>query len=454
MKTMGEAFERNIRLAVVGPQDSVELIIRVGSEGYPALTLVPMIYEDASEAAELVLRPSADVDAWLFSGIAPYSYARSSGVTDKTFLYVPHTGPSLYRVLLQAVYRDKRDISAISFDSFRLQEISETLQDSGIPLPVIEMYPGRELSAKDITEWHYDLWQRGKVKFSITCFLATFKSLSKRRVPCYRIWPTRDAIRTSFDMAIRMVEGQRYKGSQIAVQHIAIDNFEEIQGRNSSAYTAKRHDLALYRLLLDYGEAINGTIVRGEGRYTVYSTRGSIEDFTAGLQSMPVIDALKRELTITVSGGIGFGSTAYEADRNAHVALQLSAKAGAGNWTVVTDDGKVVGPLGSPTGLRYSLRSTDALCRKWCRHLQVSATTVQRLWSVLDKLRGKPITAEELSRYLAINERSGRRLLKSCVKARIARIVGEEAPTRGRPSKLYRIEGTPVSSLRVRSSKT
>jgi len=54
------------------------------------------------------------------------------------------------------------------------------------------------------------------------------------------------------------------------------------------------------------------------------------ENATADLQSMPVIDALKRELTIPVSGGIGFGSTAYEVDRNAHTALQFSRKAGQG----------------------------------------------------------------------------------------------------------------------------
>lgn len=119
----------------------------------------------------------------------------------------------------------------------------------------------------------------------------------------------------------------------------------------------------------------------------------------------------------------------------------------------MTDAGQVVGPLGSPTGLRYALCSTDALCRQWSRRLKVSATTTQRLWSVLDKVRGKPLTAEELSRFLAISDRSARRLLRSCVEAGIARVVGDAAPTRGRPSRLYRFEATPASPLHARSPK-
>ena len=66
---------RKIKLAIVGPSDSVSLIEEVGQEFVDRIQLISCIYNDASEVPETIARHDADVDIWIFSGIVSYRYA-------------------------------------------------------------------------------------------------------------------------------------------------------------------------------------------------------------------------------------------------------------------------------------------------------------------------------------------------------------------------------------------
>lgn len=436
---MGELF----RFSVVGPRDSVELILNVGQISFPNITMIPMVYEDTFEAKNIFAPDSINVDAWLFSGIAPYSLISDSGKIHKHVFYVPHTGSSLYRVLLQAVYQDKQSIESISFDTFSYDEVKGVFLDLNGPIvfPKIRISPKEIDNPHDLSKWHYDLWKSGETKMSVTCYLRTYQELSEKGIPSYRVRPTRDAILTTIDQVIQSIERDRFKGSQISVQLVEIENFEALIGKSYSGHYAKRQDLELYGLLLDYGRSIDGSVYsRGDGRYTLYSTRGRIENYTHSLKTMPIIDLLKRNLKVPVCGGIGFGETAIEAERNANIAIQFSKNGGPGNWTFVSDDRQVIGPLASKSAIKFSIRTTNPLDLAWAERLHVGTTTIQRLWYVLDRLKGKPILAEDFATLLNINQRSASRILNRLVEINIANVVGKQSKARGRPSRLFLID--------------
>ena len=120
---------RKIKIGVVGPGDSVTLIEEVAAEYLDRMSVAGYIYEDASEVPELIAKNDPDVDMWMFSGKVPYRYAVAAKNSIKPKLFMPHTGTSIYRVLLYLA-REQSPVGSMSFDTFSRQEIIETFDDA------------------------------------------------------------------------------------------------------------------------------------------------------------------------------------------------------------------------------------------------------------------------------------------------------------------------------------
>ena len=432
---------KKINLAVLGPSDSALLISEMANERSDILRVLSLVYQDASEVPEIIGKMDAQVDVWLFSGKVPYMHAKSSFKTTKPLYYIPHTGSSLYRALLQILEVDDLEIDKISFDTFNKKEIEESFLDVPMLLPTIYVKDYENIiSAEEITAYHYDLWEKGQTSVAITCFLSTYNELKKLGVPAFRIWPTRDNIRTMLTIAISKVQEIRSKGSQIAIHHIAIDKYDDLILQVASNYEVKRIELKLYEILIKYAEILKGSILMLDyGNYTIYSTRGIIENITEEFVIMPLFEEIACKMAINVSGGIGFGLTAYAANENANKALALARQAGYSKWMVVLDDKSVIGPLSSATNLQYAIKSDDKALQNLAARLNIRLTTLLKMLAALKKIDREVINSEELALYLAITTRSARRLLSSLLKHGLAVSAGEEGVGKGRPRNLYRI---------------
>lgn len=428
-----------IRLAIVGPSDSVSLVYAVASERKDILMPQVIVYKDAAEVPEIMQARGLEFDMWLFSGIVPYHYALSVPRHAPVF-YIPHTGSSLFRALLEITYIKKMKLHNVSFDTYSQAEVEETFRDIDLALPKIYVKPFYDIdSAKDFTNHHYNLWKAGEIDVAVTCFLATYEKLKDMGVPVIRVWTTRSNIRTTLDVAINSCLAQRFKGSQLAIQEIAIDEYDNIV-RASSIYNVKRMEIGLYKILVDYAEMLKGSLViRGEGQYTLYSTRGILEERTKELTIIPILEEISCQVKAAVSGGIGFGVTAYDAEQNAFRALGIAQQKGKGLWMAVNDEREVIGPLSSAVHLKYSVQADALACKRVAGDLNLSVTTVNRLMAVIDKLDTDTIGADELAVYLAVTTRSARRILTILVENSFAEYAGEEMLVKGRPRKLYKI---------------
>ncbi len=440
---------RKIKIAVVGPRDSVSLIGEVGKEYEKRIEMTPLIYAVPSEVPELMDRYGDSADVWLFSGQVPYYFAVACQATSKPLFYIPHTGSSLYRVLLQIACIEEMSFDGISFDLLSRAEIEETFAD--IPLKVKNIYVKEFkdiISTQDLAAYHYELWQAGKTKAAVTTLQSAYEELKKRQVPVFRIWPLRDNIRTTLNLAIRTVEAAAFKESQIAVQHVAIDDYAEVVREAHSGYTVRRLEATLYTLLINYAEMAKGAIhAHGHGQYSIYSTRGAVEAITENFTVMPIKEEIIKALPVPVSGGIGFGQTAHAAEENAYKAMGFARHAGKGNWMVVSDEGTVTGPLSSAAHLRYSLRAADEDCRRMAQEMNISVTTLNRLLASLGKIGGEAVGADELALHLAITPRSARRLLASLVEKDLALLTQQETLHKGRPRNLYQLRMQAFSQL-------
>lgn len=428
-----------IRMAIVGPSDSVSLAYAVALERGDILLPECIVYQDAAQVPEILRDRCPEFDMWLFSGVVPYHYALSVS-THKPMFYLPHTGSSLYRALFEITYIKKCKLNRISFDTVSQVEVEETIKDINLPLPTIYVQPFSDIaSAKGFASYHHELWQAGKIDIAVTCFLETYEKLQALGVPVVRVWTTRSNIRTTLDVAINSCLAQRFKGGQLAIQEIAIDEYDNIV-RASSSYNVKRMEMYLYKILVDYAELLKGSLVsRGDGQYTLYSTRGILEESTDQLTTIPILSEIACQVKAAVSGGIGFGDTAYDAEQNAFHALGIAQQKGKGAWMAVNDEREVIGPLSSAVHLKYSVQANAAACKRIADQLSLSVTTVNRLLAVIDKLDKDTLGSEELAAHLRVTSRSARRILTILLEQGLAEAAGEEMITKGRPRKLYKI---------------
>jgi hypothetical protein len=428
-----------IRLGILGADDSLPIIQSVVEE-YKEFVCLPVVYWNESEILDLIRPLASEVDMWLFSGQVPYSIAKQSGEIEVPLFYVPHTGASLYRTLLQAYYTNQIPISQLSFDTYERGEVERLLEEADIkePVPHIKHYEGG-ISAQELASYHYDLWRQGKTKAAVTCLRTAHLEMEKMGMPVYRVLPARSAVEAVVQTIIRTGEMLHVQDAQVAVQMIEVDSMMITSPEAFSTDEIYKMELKATEKLLQYTKKVQGSLkCAGPGRYVIFTTRGALKEMTASYKTIPSEEEMAHLYDEIVACGIGIGRTAYEAEIQAGKAFLHAKHCGRGAWMVAFDDGTIAGPLGKGERIRYSLG--DEELRQLASRTSLSAATLGKLQAVLRKRGKNEIEAHELAVYMGILPRSARRILKELEAAGLAEAIGETSPyPRGRPRKVYRI---------------
>ncbi|MCC7160862.1 MAG: hypothetical protein IT331_00060 [Anaerolineae bacterium] len=429
------------RLAVIGPDDLVDQVVSIGQE-FPHLRFSRYPYEIETEAPVLADQAALQADLILFTGAAPFYWTKISGNPNIPFLFVPLTGSSFLRTLFVVREEHRFRPGKLSIDTPNLNLALETLNELGLSADDVYV---KELSipakADDLAAFHTSLWKEGKIYAAITCLRSVYLRLKTDGLPVFRVLVTNSAIRTTLKLAQAQAEQLRYKGTQIAVQICEIDNFDDPIKRSNSGYEGKRVRLALQRVLNDYSERIWASVPSTGGpQFTIYTTRGILEATTDFFQCDPLLEEIRREMSVTVSIGTGLGPTAFHAEANARQTVERAKAAGGNCSFVMTDDGRLIGPLEGHPSLEAVITERDSGLTESAKRAGMSIETLSRIMSLLQSLGRETITAVELAQALRIAPRGARRMLLRLEQARMAQVFGEEQPLpSGRPRRVYRV---------------
>ncbi|WP_412679060.1 hypothetical protein [Brevibacillus parabrevis] len=428
-----------IRVGIVGPKDSVELMKRVGREFADRIVLIPFIYQRAEEAATIVAENEMDVDIWFFSGIGPYSMARQHLQKQKAF-YPQINASVLTKVLLELVYRDGLSLDRVSFDTVSEMHFRETLEELGLQCDQPYLNPYQEFRLTNhLVAYHTALVREGKVDACVTGMLSVTEELQRQGIKVYRMGFTRLTFREIFKQILQEGETLHFKRSQIAVQLLEVSEVEKLASEPANAYDLRRLDLKLQELVLDYAESISGSFVSlGNYKFILFSTRGSFEDNPA-VHPTTLLEKIMLLTSSSANMGIGFGVSALAAERNAQLALVHAKK--HGNAAVLVDhDGSIEGPLRQAKSISYEYWTEDKEISEGLKKAGVSITTLNKIISVQKALGQNYISAAEMAEWMGMTPRNARRILSDLAEHNVIEQIGEETPTnRGRPRKIYRV---------------
>ena len=195
----------------------------------------------------------------------------------------------------------------------------------------------------------------------------------------------------------------------------------------------------LYMEFLEYVREIQGSIsIVGREDMVIFSTRGAIEK----PHSREILRKLLRwssETKIIFYSGIGYGKTAYEAERAARKALKNAERSSLSAVFVV--DGKVIsGPIGEKEELDYYIRVDDEQLLSISEKTNISASYITKLKALMEKNRQDTFDASDLASVLRVTNRTAQRILKKLIDSGYGQYVAKENYNkRGRPKKIVKI---------------
>lgn len=429
-----------IRVGVVGPEDSVNVICEVGKEFNKELDIIPFKYTKVEETTGIVQKGESQVDVWVFSGQAPFAIAQTNQLTKKAF-FPQLNGSSLTKVLLTIGYMERRNLEHLSFDTLPEKDLRETFLELGLPNSGIQLYSYSGYKpTKELVSFHSSLFNSHVVDACVTCLNSVYVELKKMGVPAYRITPTRMIIRQTLNLARQKGETLHLRKSQIAIQLVQIGNMEKLVTGNVASYKVHRLNLQLQEAILDYTEAIAGSFVSlGNGRFIIFSTRGSVED-PQSYHPAILLEKISVITDLTANIGIGFGETSLAAEQNAQLALIHARNYGPFYCFVVDSNGSVEGPLLQPDSIIFQYRTDNKAISDKLQKAGVTISTFNKILSIQKNISQNSVTSAGIAERLKMTPRNANRILNDLKKQGLAKIIGEESPvSKGRPRKVYQI---------------
>ncbi|MFF2795160.1 hypothetical protein [Lysinibacillus xylanilyticus] len=430
------------KIGVVGPEKSVEKIIELAHEIEQDMEFIPYIYSMATETKHLVETYNQDVDFWLFSGYIPYKIASQTSVSHDKLAHIFFSDAAIYKGFLEQSYNMGKFIERVSIDiiSSPVEIASEGLAE--IEKIVREMYLKEfdvAIDPKELFNFHYDLWLKGKIDFAITCYPSVDEELKKMGVPSYWVSPTKTEIYHTVQLFTEKIKTSYYKETQIAAVMLEIKDFDSLKERMKQGYRIQYLELRMKENLLQLCEQIDGSLIEeGNGQYTIFSTRGAIEGQIQFIKEK--MYQLSIEMEAKVIAGIGFAQTVFNAELNAHRALRQTKENESIDIVMIQDDGTIIESVGNTEELTYSYRAEDPTILEKLKKGSVSIKNYTRIQALVQKMSWKHFTTKDLATQLQMSERNAQRIVVDLCSVGLAEICGEELQhTRGRPIKIYQL---------------
>ena len=431
------------KIGVVGPNLSVNRILEMAREMEQEMEFIPFVYKETREVEEIVLSNDPQVDFWLFSGYIPYMIAKKIAVSDENLVYIFSTESSIFKGITELSYSQGKLLNQVSMDMFQPSHNAEGEGVHQLKMTLKDLYLKTfdvEIDPNELFHFHYDLWKQQKTEAVLTCYPTVHQALLKEGVPSYWMSPTRIEIFQTIKFFFEKIKTSYYKETQIGVVMIEVVDFDNLKAKMKKPYQIHYLELRLKELLIQVCENLGGSLFeQGNGRYTIFSSRGVIEREIQHIQEK--IESLSFEANAVVAAGIGFGQTLYFAEMNAHRALRQSKGKVENEITIIQEDGMMVESVGREAELTYVYRTDDKDFLEKLNKGNISVKTYKKIEALIRKMCWVGFTTKDLAIYLQMSERYAQKIVADLCKVDLAEYTGEESPhSRGRPIKVYKLK--------------
>ncbi|MCE9666126.1 hypothetical protein LY622_22095 [Halomonas sp. M5N1S17] len=399
-------------------------------------------YHRPKDVIDLV--QSNDFDVILLGGPLAYNILkdhieRKWIKVEAPILYVEYTEVSIYKALLYSV-----DLSSIakglrfSIDHPAESDIKECLKELEIRTEQIFSWECHYRDNLDeVVMFHYSLWKRGKIDFSMTSIYSVYERLRTLGAPIKRMVPAKSSIRNGIQRAILVHEAEVAGQGEVAVLQVI---FEKINHGESSKGVHHLAHGTLRKLVNRFVDKIQGEAHWSEGQDSLHITcrKINIDRATKNFDEFDMGYIIYNKCGISSFWGVGYGRSINYAKKKAKQALSTSIKYGKSSCHVMGVDGNLIGPVGRWEKKDYAYRTDSEYIIDLSKKTGLGVGTINKIVSFSTRGEEFSFTANDISRRLQITTRSARRIISCLELAGCAVMIGQEQPIgKGRPRRVY-----------------
>jgi hypothetical protein len=430
-----------IRLGIVCPRASRDVFQRA-AEGVSGVVPRWVVYQAEKGIRSHVESALADVDALCFSGSLPLDRCRDILPGELPTAVVQFTGVDLAVCLFRA--RDRGLPPApVSIDSIDQGLVDELVDELGIDRAQVACLPhGPDVTVEEVVAFHEQAHTGLHTAFAISGRSNAFGPLrSTLPIPIIQAAPGVPSIRAAMNRATLAAIARRHSDLRFAAAVFrAGDDVSASKRRRIDRSSALADALHASTELADaWVEARS----EGEG-VLVFGHNGLMQRLTRDWTAVPIAVELHEALGFDVAVGFGIGNSARHSVEYAEAAVKRASREGGSCGYLLTEDGVVIGPIGSDGELAapQHFRTDNGAVAGLARKVGLSIGTLSRLLEYERKVGpDAAVSAADIGHELRLTAPSGRRIVRILKSHGVVREVGTaHLSGRGRPMSLYRLE--------------
>jgi hypothetical protein len=419
-----------IGIGVVGPRDLVGEV-SAACEQQPGVTVRQFDYDHEAQAPQIVRDHAAEVEAWLFTGVVPYTLVREAGALTRPAAFVDYTGATLLRALVQLL-RDGYDVTRLSIDTVANADVVATFGEAGLPVEHVRTLPYRAgLTSSDVIAFHRRRHRDGVgTTAAVTCLGSAHEAL-RAEMRVLRLAPSPHSVRVALRHLLLHADNQAQEDAQIALGLV-----ELARGTPGGDDVLRAGGEGGWGSLEREAAALGGSLATSSaGVHLLVTTRGPLADVTGNFAALPMLRRLADRHPV-VRIGFGLGRSAAEAESLARRALSRARRLGdvAAVLALRGDTDLVLDSATPPP------RSGEASLAVLAQRVGLSVPTLERLRTAREYAGASPLTTREVATRLGVQQRTARRMLQRLELAGLAERTGSlTSGASGRPLTLYRL---------------
>lgn len=403
-------------IGVVGARDLVDAVAAVCEE-QPDVRVHRLDYDHESQVTALVGTHAAGVDAWLFTGVVPYTIALDS--LTRPADYVDYSGGTLLRAMIRLL-RSGHDVAQLSIDTLETEQVHDTFGEVGVPTDRISTMPYRAgTTTEQFVAFHRRRARRSKDAVAVTCVSSVYDQLAGE-MAVFRLEPSAPSVRIALRQLLLRTSSQIREDAQIVIGLV------EMSGSVAPSADLVREMGVLAGSISPYSESTS----------LVATTRGPLSDATLNFTALPMLHRLSQTHDV-VQVGFGLGHSGAEAERLARRALSRARSHGPVAAVVsMRNDVDMLLDAATAVASAPSEQSRAVLATR----VGLSVQTLDRLRQLIAEAGDGPLTTRDVADGLGVQLRTARRILQRLEMAGLADREGSQGTgASGRPRTLYRV---------------
>ncbi len=427
---------KKIKVGLIGPRDSVEKILKVLENRYDNLILNSYIEERIKDAVKLFDLCQTENDGIFFTGIGVLEEIKKSKKITKPYETIPRSGYSLMSTIWE-MEQKQIHYKRISIDVVPDNVLYEIIEEFGLSFDKLHTMPfSVDYNEDDYVKQHIDLYEQGGIDVVLTGFGSVYRQLLDRGLPVFRLYPNNIQIRQNLEKLLYNIEAKGIRSAGIAIQIIRLKGFTY---ESLCQYDDLKKRGEFYLELLEYVREIQGSLFAyAREEMIIFTTRGEIENGANWIQFKKLMTWGNQMNTIFHSG-IGFGITAYEAEKSARKAMAKAQQLKSSSAFIVDGD-QIQGPLCEKDELHYFIKVEDKRVLEISDITRLDPSYITKIQALIEKTGKDTFDSEDLSTTLNIGERTARRILKKILDGGYGTVIGKESSSlRGRPKNIIKI---------------